>query len=181
MSSRNRILHHATTTTWSSARNAAYSKAARMSSGSMYGYDFTMAWVSSPAARRPRSLDTGKRNPRMQGLPKHINGSIVIRFSSIYLYYSPHDASGKALYERRGRRSSCTRVRSPLFPRLSAAIHDPLSALLPHFPLSTRHFPLMKLSTFSSVLSTSTCRPSYVHSVKQLTDGQTSKVACPAY
>ena len=33
----------------------------------------------SPAAKRPSSRATGKRKPRMQGLPVHMAGSTVMR------------------------------------------------------------------------------------------------------
>ena len=62
----------------SSARHAAYARAALMSSGSRYGYAARMSAAVFPAASSPTMVPAVIRNPRMHGRPPITWGSCVI-------------------------------------------------------------------------------------------------------
>src|SRR3972149_2258855 len=64
----------------SSTRQAAYVKAAPISSASRYGYALRISLLSCPAAMRPIIIPTVTRRPRIVGLPPITLGSKVMRF-----------------------------------------------------------------------------------------------------
>lgn len=74
--------HVPTASSNSSLLHAAYCSAARMSSGSRYGYRSTISTLDLPAATSPTMVPTVTRRPRRQGFPPITAGSRVIRLSS---------------------------------------------------------------------------------------------------
>ena len=74
----NKEFHFTNSKVSSSAREAAYCKAASMSDSSRYGYALRIDSLVSPAANNPSRRDTGKRKFLMQGFPVQTAGSIVI-------------------------------------------------------------------------------------------------------